>query len=89
MILPERVFGRSGTNTMRSGRANLPIFASTMPLSFLASSTSFTVFAAADFRMTKAMRPWPLRSCFTPMTADSATAASSMKIASSSAVPMR
>ena len=89
MILPERVLGRSGTKTMRSGRANLPILASTMPFSVLASSASLTFLAAAVLRMTNAMSPWPLRSCFTPMTADSATAACSMKTASSSAVPMR
>ena len=89
MILPERVLGRSGHehDALRAGE--LTDLRVDHAVELLGEVGFVDRLGGGGLQMTKAMRPWPLRSCFTPMTADSATAASSMKIASSSAVPMR
>ena len=86
MILPERVFGSSGVNTMLAGAANLPI---TLPTW---SRSSFSIAGEPSlppFKVTKATIAWPVCASLRPATAASATAGWLTSALSTSMVEMR
>lgn len=86
MILPLRVFGRSGTMKICFGAAKGPILFRTCRMSdFLKSSDG----SLPSLIATNAATAWPVSSSLMPTTAASATALCSMSAASISAVERR
>ena len=86
MILPERVFGSSGVNTIDAGLAILPILLATWSRISLISVSSPT---DVPFSVQKAAMAWPVRSSARPTTAASATAGWSTSADSTSSVEIR
>ena len=86
MILPERVFGRSGVNSSMPGRANLPISVATWPSSSWRSSSDSSTPSRG---ITKTAICSPLTGSAAPMAAASATAGCDTSADSTSVVEMR
>ena len=86
MILPERVFGRSGVNSRYFGRAIGPMTLVTCSRSSTASASDGVASARS---VTKAKIAWPLISSILPTTAASATTGSSTSADSTSIVLIR
>jgi hypothetical protein len=86
MIFPDRVFGRSGAQMIRLGRANLPILIPTWSRSSLVSAGPVS---ASPKTVTYATTGWPEISSSTAMTAASATVVCATSADSISAVDSR
>ena len=86
MILPERVLGRSSAQTIRFGRASLPIRLATCSRSSAISSSSPS---RSPSSVTKAQIAWPVSSSCWPITAASATLGCETIADSTSAVDSR
>ncbi len=86
MILPERVFGRSGAKSSSDGRANLPMSPATCPAS---SARSSSLCSTPSRRITNAAIISPLIGSSAPIAAASATAGWPTSDDSISVVEMR
>ena len=86
MILPLRVFGRSGVKITVFGRAIAPMCCATCRRS---ASPCSTLGSSPPRSVTKAMIAWPVTSSFAPTTAASATVGCDTSDDSTSVVEMR
>ena len=87
MILPERVFGRSGVNSSMPGRANLPISVATWAMSSVRSASRLLDAVARDHEDRDLLARAPGRRA--PMAAASATDGCETSADSTSVVEMR